>query len=104
MAHLSHMPSNPETLTDLLNKIWAIHYIRLMTFKQIGDQIDVDQRSVSNWVTQRRRNPDGDSAFKLKNFAETMTLKISKRPRLWSRYKAAYAAAGILFPVEGSEK
>lgn len=98
------MPAQPETLTDLLNKIWAIHYIRLMTFKQIGDQIDVDQRSVANWVTQRRRNPDGESAFKLKNFAATMTLKISKRPKLSLRYQAAYKAAGVLFPVEGSEK
>lgn len=92
-----------ETLTDLLNKIWALWHIKVATLQQIADQIGVDARSVANWVTQRRRKPDGESAFKLKSLAAIMTHKLSKRPQLWARYQTAYAAAGVLFPTKGEK-
>lgn len=97
------MPAEPETLTDLLNKIWALWHIKLVTLQDIAGQIDVDQRSIANWVTQRRRKPDGESFFKLRDFAAMMILKISRRPKLWSKYQTAYRAAGVLFPTKGEK-
>lgn len=98
------MPKETESITNILNKIWAMRTIRLITLKEIAKEIGVDERSVSDWLTQRRRRPMGDVIFRLQSFAAKMTLNISRKPALAVKYRAAFQAANVLFPVEGSKE
>lgn len=101
------MPKELDTANLLLNKLWAMRTIKLLTLGQIAKELKVNERSVSDWLTQRRRTPSGDVLFRLQSFAAKMTLNISRKPALAVKYRAAFAAANVLFPVtpvEGSEK
>lgn len=96
----------PDNLTVILNKLWALRHIKIITLQEIADAVEANQRSVSDWLTQRRRIPNGETAFKLQSFAAKMTLNISRKPALAVKYRAAYDAAMILFPatpIEGKE-
>lgn len=89
-----------DNLTVILNKLHAFHAIKSVTLGEIAAYCDTRPQRVGEWVTRRTRRPRGDIAFKLQSFAAKMTLNISRKPALRVRYKAAYDAAMILFPVE----
>lgn len=93
-----------DNLNAILNKLHAMKSAKIVTIKEIAEAIKEGPVQVSMWVMQRVRRPRADVAFKLQSFAAMMTLKISKRPQLAKKYRAAFAAANVMFPVEGSEK
>lgn len=95
--------ADPNNLTVILNKLWALRHAKIVTLQEIADAVGANERSASDWLTQRRRTPNGETAIKLQSFAAKMTLNISRKPALARKYRAAYDAVMILFPVEGKE-
>lgn len=94
--------NEPDNIAVILNKLLAMKLAKIIKVADIAKSIKEDPAQVSQWVVQRSRQPRANVAFKLQSFAAMMTLKISKRPQLAKKYRAAYQAAGVLFPVEGS--
>lgn len=92
----------PDNLTVILNKLYAMNSAGIVTLGEIANGCGTRSQRAGEWITRRTRRPRGDMAFKLQSFAAMMTLKISKRPQLAKKYRAAFQAANVLFPVEGS--
>lgn len=91
-----------NNLAVILNKLWALRHAKIVTLQEIADAVGANERSASDWLTQRRRTPNGETTLKLQSFAARMTLNISRKPNLARKYRAAFEAANVLFPVEGS--
>lgn len=96
-------PQRSTSLQAILNKLWAMHRAEIVTFREIADYVGTKPQRVSEWVTQRTRTPTGEAAIKLLAFAANRTLHISRRPQLAERYRNAFEAACMKFPVEGKE-
>lgn len=88
----------PESLSSVLNKLWAMRLAEITTLKEIAEYIGVEPQRVSEWVTQRTRTPNGETAIKLLAFAANRTLHISRRPHLAEKYRNAFKAACMKFP------
>ena len=93
----------PDNLTVILNKLHALNRAKITTLGEIAAHCGTRSQRVGEWVTQRTRKPRGDMAFKLQSFAAKMTLNISRKPALARKYRAAFTAANVLFPVEGKD-
>lgn len=95
--------AEPDNLTVILNKLHALHRAKIATLGEIAAHCGTRPQRVGEWVTQRTRRPRGDMAMKLQSYAAKMTLNISRKPELAVKYRAAFAAANVLFPVEGKD-
>lgn len=93
----------PESLQSILNKLWAMRHAEIVSLREIADYIGTKPQRVSEWITQRTRTPTGEVAIKLLAFAANRTNHISRRPQLAERYRNAFEAACMKFPVNGKE-
>lgn len=89
----------------ILNQLWAMRFIKLVSIQDIATYVDRPYQRVSEWVIQRKneaqRSPE--VLAKMKEFAAKMTLNIAKRPHLATKYRDAFKAATVLFPVKGKK-
>jgi hypothetical protein len=90
-----------DNLTVILNKIYAMHRINLVTLREIGKAIGATEQQVSGWITQRTRQPRAEIAFKLQAFASKYQITIAMNRRLQPQYRAAYKEACEKFPTHG---
>lgn len=100
------MPKRPETATEILNKLWAMRFIKLVSIQEIATFVDRPYQRVSEWVIQRKNECDRspDVLAKMKELAAKQTLRIASNRELGQAYRGAYHAACILFPVKGRKK
>lgn len=92
-----------ECITSVLNKLHAMHAIGICTLKQIANQCGVREQRISEWVTQRQHKPNGESSFKLHDFAARQHIRIATNKQMQPRYRAAYKEICLRFPVEGKK-
>lgn len=94
-----------DSLTSLLNRCTAIIKARCASVKSLAKDIGEHPARVSEWVTQRTKEPRGTVAMKLHEWAAKKTIQISRGPNdLQQRYRAEYQTAKTRFPVEGKKE
>lgn len=80
-----------ESLDDILNKIEAIFDCKAGTIKEVAKLLDRRPQQVSEYIAQRKHQPNVPDYIKMKEWAAKMTLRIAMAGReMQMAYKHAY--------------
>lgn len=93
-----------DSLTSLLNRCTAIIKARCASVKSLAKDIGEHPARVSEWVTQRTKEPRGTVAMKLHEWAAKKTIQIAKCDNaVQQQYRAEYRKAQNKFPATGKD-